>query len=207
MSARIEGPELAAAVLRWAGYEETVERALPKLVRLAEWLASEGIASGGLGPNEVRRLWSRHIGDSLTFLAGLEAVDSIVDIGTGIGLPGIPLAVAQPATEFVLVDRSDKRCRLVRRVSAILELPNVTVIHGDAQHMSLAAQGAVSRAFQQPDRLLQTVRSLLPQGRFVVSAGSFGTSAPVELAGWDIIEVPPHLLGHASWLLKASLSE
>ena len=69
---------------------------------------------------------SRHILDSLTILPHLHG-ERILDIGTGAGLPGIPLAIACPERDFVLLDSSSKKLRFVQQTLGILNLDNVTV--------------------------------------------------------------------------------
>jgi 16S rRNA (guanine527-N7)-methyltransferase len=69
---------------------------------------------------------SRHILDSLTILPHLNG-KRILDIGTGAGLPGIPLAIACPECDIVLLDSSSKKLRFVQQTLGILKLDNVTV--------------------------------------------------------------------------------
>ena len=69
---------------------------------------------------------TRHILDSLSIIPYLQG-DRILDIGTGAGLPGIPLAITCPEREFVLMDSSSKKLRFVQQTLGILELDNVTL--------------------------------------------------------------------------------
>jgi 16S rRNA (guanine527-N7)-methyltransferase len=109
------------------------EQQRSELDRFADWLCTEAVAAGAIGPSEVPRIFDRHIADSLVYLAGLEydrgseGVRSIIDVGSGAGLPGIPLAIAQPSCRVTLLDRSSKRSDLSRRAVRILGLGNVEV--------------------------------------------------------------------------------
>lgn len=73
-----------------------------------------------------RDIITRHILDSLSILPSLSG-ERILDIGTGAGLPGIPLAIACPEREFVLMDSSSKKLRFVQQTLGILALDNVTL--------------------------------------------------------------------------------
>jgi 16S rRNA (guanine527-N7)-methyltransferase len=80
--------------------------------------------------------WTRHILDSLTLIPMI--VDfpegaAIADVGTGGGLPGMPLAIALPAYRFTLMDATSKKCDFLRQVVERLDLKNVTVVCGRAE--------------------------------------------------------------------------
>jgi 16S rRNA (guanine527-N7)-methyltransferase len=97
-----------------------LERAYANAVRL-----------GFLGPRELERIWERHLDDAL----GLAAIrcpqpgERWVDLGSGAGLPGLPLAVAYRSTAFTLVDAQRRRLDWVAATAEDLHLTNVTVVH------------------------------------------------------------------------------
>ena len=116
------------------------------------WLCTEAVAAGAIGPSEVARIFDRHVADSLMYLAGLgpdvgsSGPRSIIDVGSGAGLPGIPLAIAVPSYHVTLVDRSSKRSDLARRAVRILGLDNVEVATSEAGRITGSFDGAVFRA-------------------------------------------------------------
>jgi 16S rRNA (guanine527-N7)-methyltransferase len=91
----------------------------------------EAVRLGFLGPREEERLWERHLNDAL----GLATIrrpkpqERWADLGSGAGLPGLPLAVAYRATSFTLIDAQRRRVDWVAATEANLGLTNVTVVH------------------------------------------------------------------------------
>ena len=69
----------------------------------AEWLAGAGIERGLIGPREVSRLWDRHILNSAVLEEVIPEGARVVDVGSGAGLPGLPLAIARPDLEIQLL--------------------------------------------------------------------------------------------------------
>jgi 16S rRNA (guanine527-N7)-methyltransferase len=125
------GDEAFGAIGSWLGIElDSGQRAA--LIRFERWLGEEALPAGAIGPSERDRLFDRHIADSLSFQVGMpsDARDA-VDVGGGVGLPSIPLAIVRPAIEFTLVDRSRKRCELASRAARILGLENLLVRTAD----------------------------------------------------------------------------
>ncbi len=163
-----------------------------------EWLAGEAVEAGGIGPNEVSQLFERHLADALTFLQPLDwTPETVLDVGSGVGLPGIPLAIALPETRFTLLDRSGRRCRLLRRAIRVLNRSNVVVEQRDVTQMDVGAEVVVSRASLPPDQLLPHLRRLA--GRMAIVSGS--TTNRLEIPGYTTIEIESRYLESHRWLL------
>ena len=190
---------LWARCSEWAGRELSPTQ-ISTLERYREWLLTEAVEAGGIGPNEAVRIDNRHIGDSLLFAGGFRGTPRhVLDVGSGVGLPGIPLSVVMPDTHFVLLDRSGRRVDLMKRVTRMLDLPNVEVVHGDISDWKTPVDGIVSRASLSPEQaLLNFSRLLGPEGRAVVG-GSW--AAPPVVVGFDLLEVPGTVLDQRVWLL------
>jgi 16S rRNA G527 N7-methylase RsmG len=133
-------------VAEWLGVSlDSGQRAA--LERYEVWLAEEAVVAGGIGRGEVSRLFDRHIADSLAFLKGMPPSSaSVVDVGGGVGLPSIPMAIVESGVEFVLVDRSRRRTELARRASRILGLTNYAVRIDDIDNVANSFDVAVFRA-------------------------------------------------------------
>jgi 16S rRNA (guanine527-N7)-methyltransferase len=99
--------------------------------QLLEQAYTEAIQFGFLGPRERERLWERHLNDAL----GLAEIrtpapgERWADLGSGAGLPGLPLALAHRATSFTLIDAQRRRLDWVEAAAQTLRLTNVTVVH------------------------------------------------------------------------------
>lgn len=192
----------------WTGRSLTEsQRAL--LDRYAEWLEAEAVPAGGIGPGEVGRVWPRHIADSMVFGWELEGADECVDIGSGVGLPGIPLAIGFPEVKFTLVDRSGRRIELLERVIRVLGIGNVAVCRRDITRNPLACGRFVSRAAFEPKRLLELAGRLLRPGDLLLAGHSRGDrtvtlpQAPEGLAV-SLVTVPEGVLDTVVRLLRIS---
>ena len=116
---------------------------------------------------------TRHILDSLVVLPYLRG-DSLLDVGTGAGLPGLPLAIACPDLPITLLDSSDKKLRFVRQVIAELDLDRVTVVHARMQAYQPTQPFAmvISRAVSSLAELHRMTHHLVQEkGRFLFMKG------------------------------------
>lgn len=172
---------------------------IDRLTTYREWLIEEGITAGGIGPGEASRVDRRHIADSLLFATQLGGIDEVWDLGTGVGLPGIPLAIGLPGTHFRLIDRSGRRIDLLRRVLRILELENCQVALGEIADLEGTTSAMVSRAGLPPTELTPVVEQHLQPGGIAVVGGSWLMEP--DQPGWTAIEIPPEVLDQPVWLL------
>jgi 16S rRNA (guanine527-N7)-methyltransferase len=123
--------------------------------RYADLLVVDGIERGMIGPREADRIWSRHLLNcvSLSELIGPGA--RVVDLGSGAGLPGIPLAIARSDLQMVLVEPMMRRVEFLRDCLSALGLANVEIRHQRAEDgLEPRADYVVVRAVAPLARLL-----------------------------------------------------
>ncbi|GGS19043.1 MULTISPECIES: 16S rRNA (guanine(527)-N(7))-methyltransferase RsmG [Actinokineospora] len=101
--------------------------------RFVELLAVHGVARGLIGPREVDRLWDRHVLNSAVIAEVLPERGRVVDVGSGAGLPGIPLAIARPDLSITLVEPMARRVAWLDEVVETLGLSSVAVVRGRAE--------------------------------------------------------------------------
>lgn len=132
---------------------------------------------------------TRHILDSLSILEHLRG-DRILDVGTGAGLPGIPLAIACPEREFVLLDSSSKKLRFVQQTLGILKLDNVTLENArvDEYRPDSLFDTIVCRAFSDlPDFYRNTSRLCNSGGCMLAMKGVYPMTEVESLEDKSII--------------------
>ena len=100
--------------------------ALDKACRYAELLATDGVTRGLIGPRETERLWERHLLNCAVVAELLPERGSLVDIGSGAGLPGIVLAMLRPSVAVTLKSRATGSCNCRCRSREILPPTEIT---------------------------------------------------------------------------------
>ncbi|MBX3708372.1 MAG: 16S rRNA (guanine(527)-N(7))-methyltransferase RsmG [Gammaproteobacteria bacterium] len=124
---------------------------------------------------QPREMVYLHLIDSLAvqpYLVG----QRMLDVGTGAGLPGIPLAIANPNQHWTLLDKNSKKTRFLTQMIAELTLPNVQVIHSrsEAFHPTQCFDSILSRAFGTLQLFAETTGHLLcPSGKLIAMKGKF----------------------------------
>ncbi|OWA11199.1 16S rRNA (guanine(527)-N(7))-methyltransferase RsmG [Streptomyces sp. CS227] len=129
MTEAAELPE-APAVAR-----EVFGERFPDAVRYAELLADAGVRRGLIGPREVPRLWERHLLNCAVLSEAIEGDVSVCDVGSGAGLPGIPLALVRPDLSITLLEPLLRRTTFLTEVVELLRLDHVTVVRGRAEEV------------------------------------------------------------------------
>lgn len=128
----VEGELLVDQVIPDAAKEIFGER-IDVARRYAQWLKTAGIQRGLIGPREIPRIWGRHILNSAVLGEVIEDGQRVIDVGSGAGLPGIPLAIARPRVKVQLLEPLLRRTKFLEEVVADLQLDNVEVHRGRAE--------------------------------------------------------------------------
>ncbi|MFE0511433.1 16S rRNA (guanine(527)-N(7))-methyltransferase RsmG [Streptomyces sp. NPDC058964] len=104
-------------------------------VRYAELLAEAGVQRGLIGPREVPRLWERHILNCAVLSEVVPEGVTVCDVGSGAGLPGIPLALVRDDLKITLLEPLLRRTTFLTEVVELLGLDHVTVVRGRAEEV------------------------------------------------------------------------
>jgi len=156
---------------------------LPTARRYAEHLATTGVEWGLVGPREASRVWERHVLNCAVVADLVPAGARVVDIGSGAGLPGIPLALARTDLHIVLVEPLSRRVEWLQMVLADLELP-IEVERGRAEDPQVrrrweGADVVTSRAVAPLHRLAAWCLPFVRPGGMMLAVK--GVSAPAEV--------------------------
>jgi 16S rRNA (guanine527-N7)-methyltransferase len=185
------------------GLEESEGKILPLLERYVEEIELFNPAYGLVKVRDRRELVVKHILDSL---APIEVIRNlfqsresfnVADVGSGAGLPGIPLAVCLPNAAFTLIERMRRRAGFLRDAVAVLGLPNITVEEAEMEKFAPAAGNSfdliVFRAFKPLDgAILKGLFALLKPTGILAAYKGRRQAIEEEMAGlqalsWEII--------------------
>ncbi|MDQ1464450.1 MAG: rRNA (guanine527-N7)-methyltransferase [Actinomycetota bacterium] len=159
---------------------------LPLAERYAAWLVGAGVERGLIGPHEGERLWERHLLNCVAAAALIPMGSSVVDLGSGAGLPGIVLAIARPDLTITLVESMLRRTAFLEVVVADLGLSGVQVRRARAEELKkprLQADVVSARAVAPVDRLVALAAPLLRPGGQLLALKGAGVVEEVS-SGW-----------------------
>lgn len=151
--------------------ESQIEQQLVLVGLLDKWNKAYNLTS----VRNPKDMLTRHIMDSLAVRQYLQG-QRFIDVGTGPGLPGLPLAIAEPDKEFVLLDSLGKRIRFIRQVCHELKLTNVTPVQARVEDYQDEKKfdGVISRAFASLNDMLSWCEHLpAEKGRFYALKGLY----------------------------------
>jgi 16S rRNA (guanine527-N7)-methyltransferase len=144
--------------------------ALDRAVAFAQVLATRGVEQGLIGPHEVPRLWDRHLLNCAVVAELIRpSCRTLVDIGSGAGLPGIVLALVRPELDVTLLEPMERRCRFLADCAAELGLANASVLRGRAEETRLRADVATARAVAPLGRLAELAVGTVRPGGMVLA--------------------------------------
>ena len=153
---------------------------------LKEWSGTYNLVA----PGERGFLLARHILDSLSIAPWLQP-GSLLDAGTGAGLPGLPLAIINPGMEVTLVDSAGKKIRFIRHVGRALKLDNIYPLHQRVESWAGAGtfSNITSRAFASLRGFVEAVRPCADiNSRLLAMKGTHPGEELEELPGWVKIQ-------------------
>lgn len=157
---------------------------LPLLQAFADALTDHGELLGLIGPQELPRLWTRHLVNSALLAPLLIEGSRVADVGTGGGFPGLVLAIIRPDVEFRLIEPMERRCAWLHEVIDELGLTNATVLRGRAEeyHDAFEVDQITARAVTALRKLIPLTAPLLREaGEFLLLKGS-GVHAEIDAA-------------------------
>jgi len=150
--------------------------------RYAELLAGPGVERGLIGPRETARLWDRHLINCAAVAELIPPGSSLIDLGSGAGLPGVVLAMLLPDSGVVLLEPLARRAAFLEECVRALDLGNAEVRRGPAEEVAgqLTADVVTARAVAPMQRLAGLALPLVRPGGLVFAIK--GAAAEEELA-------------------------
>lgn len=151
------------------------KRYLEKLKKYHGWLCTTGINNGLISKKSAQYIWDEFIIHSLYFGKILQNIENneqnTYDLGTGGGIPGVPIAITNPNKLFTLVDISESRVFELQRLKNILNLDNVEVLNENADAVLMSNNIYISRCFISSKDVLENLKQLKNTTYIVSSNG------------------------------------
>lgn len=146
---------------------------LDRLARYEKLLVEVAIPRGIISSGDRARLFERHVADALRAVPLVGLASEVIDLGSGSGVPGVPIAVALPKNRMILAETRRSRVSFLELVRDSLPLSNCEVFHGRAEEAVGPFDVCLARAFAPPALSWQIASRLLkPAGRLLYWGGS-----------------------------------
>jgi 16S rRNA (guanine527-N7)-methyltransferase len=146
----------------------------------------------------MERMLTHHILDSLVILPQV-GKGPLLDVGSGAGLPGIPLAIARSDLRVTVLDASQKKCGFMQQAAIELNLPGVAVVHGRVEDYRPGPgfPQIVSRAFSDLSEFVRLTRHLLAEGgQWLAMKGLYPNEEIAQIKGARVVrDIPLHVPG------------
>ena len=152
-----------------------------EVARFAEILATWGIERGLVGPKEGDRIWDRHIANCIPITTLLSEGSSLLDIGSGAGLPGIVIALARPDVKITLLEPLQRRIDFLEEVVGELGI-EVTVKRGRAESFKGGFNYVTARAVAPLPKLATVSWHLVMGGGSLLAMKGEGAATDLEAA-------------------------
>ena len=147
-------------------------------------LGKDGVERGLIGPRETGRLWDRHILNSVALSALVPADAVVVDVGSGAGLPGIPLAILRPDLRVTLLEPLLRRSTFLAETVAALELADrAQVVRGRAEDHRQHYAVVMSRALAPLGRLITWCGPLCEPNGVILALKGRSAAEEISAAG------------------------
>lgn len=136
------------------------------------------------------RMVTHHLLDSLAVLPHLMDVTTLADVGSGAGLPGIPLAICRPDLQVTSIEASQKKVAFQQQAKIELRLANLNVHCGRVEHLKRLFDAVISRAFAELATFIRQAGHLSP--RLLAMKGVYPQAELERLpAGWQLVQAVP----------------
>jgi 16S rRNA (guanine527-N7)-methyltransferase len=182
----------------------------------AALLIRDGDILGLLGPREMPKIWTRHILNSAVVAELLQSGETVADVGSGAGLPGIPMAIVRPDVHFTLIEPMERRSDWLIDVVEELGLKNVSVLRARAEDVGEVFDVVTARAVSALPKLLRLcVPMTRDGGRILALKGSKaadeinearGLMKKLKIENFEIVQAGAQSLTEPTTVVRTTLS-
>jgi 16S rRNA (guanine527-N7)-methyltransferase len=181
----------------------------------AQLLVRDGDLLGLLGPREMPKLWTRHILNSAVVAELVPDGAKVADVGSGAGLPGIPMAIVQPSAHFTLIEPMERRSDWLLMVVEQLGLKNVAVLRARAEEVGEVYDLVTARAVSALPKLLRLTVPLTRHGGAIIALKGGKAQEEVEesrklskklgISGFELIHTGAQFLAEPTLVVRTTL--